>query len=65
MKIVINSCWGGFGVSQAVLKKLGMKKGDLILKVNETSVVNISQQDFKDIISSNKSVTFHLKRMAE
>jgi thioredoxin 1 len=46
-------------------EKLGMKKGDLILKVNETSVVNISQQDFKDIISSNKSVTFHLKRMAE
>jgi len=46
-------------------EKLGMKKGDVILKVNDMSVVNISTQDFKKIINDNKSVTFLIKRPVE
>ena len=46
-------------------EKLGMKKGDLIVKVNEKSVENISQTEFKELLSNNKAFTFEIKRRIE
>ena len=47
MKIVINRCWGGFSVSQAVLKELGFEKDYGYLENEDFGIKSDNYQQYR------------------